>query len=328
MGDQTREEEEEEEQEASQTKLTEIVSACAEDTAEDASSEEASDEEPEEEESQDLASASATASDMKKFLSETAIWRAGVLGHELHLKPPDAIPPLSGYPSKPKIELVESMQSPPPVAGRPPYAPPFEVAKLSTSLQSAEIASPSSASGNRGSGRSNAQNSIPRQCHRAASEGRSAQAHVDSRMVVSHAHLVALEKHPDSLLARARAPAPLPRFVAPPQAASEPSRPEKDSWEYDKVAPPRHVVQVVRLEGKPYVRGKGPEDFRQEVSARRRQCKLSNLNSVYRPLVQDSEQQRQPARVQSLPALQPSRLSSMPKLEAHYGVPNRFTAIR
>lgn len=289
---------------------------------------------------------------MSRVMSDTAIWRAGVLGQESTERP--KISPKHFTFNTPLSPPSNDPQATSTSAGKPPYAPPFEVAKLPVGLTSAALASMGTGSSSmgpvpcsRGSGRSSGQGSAPssgmRQCQRASSQGRLPQQHVDSRMAVSHAHPDILERHPDSLMARARAPAPLPRFVAPPQGSCQlglgpPPKdswesqlkyapPPRDSWEYDKVGFPKDVVQVVRLESKPYVR-KNPREPEQEIFSRRRRAKINGLSNVYGPLVQT--QQRQPPRVQSLPTLPSSRSPQLSRLEAQsliHGSPQRLAAI-
>merc|ERR1719440_2357668 len=64
---------------------------------------------------------------MDRFLSDTAVWRAGVLGQESILPPPS--------PNK-VAKVLQAIST----TGRPPHAPPFEAAKLPLSLPSAAAA--------------------------------------------------------------------------------------------------------------------------------------------------------------------------------------------
>jgi len=161
---------------------------------------------------------------------------------------------------------------------------------------------------------------------RASSEGQLRPLqHVEPRMAVSRAPQELLEKHPpiDSLLARARAPAPLPRYVAPPQPQSQIkyNPPARDAWEYDKVTFVRDVVQVARLENKPYVR-KGAKELEEELTARRRRGKISGLSNIYGPLVQMKAKEREPQR------RQPPRVHSLPALPAARSSPSCFTEVQ
>jgi len=202
--------------------------------------------------------------------------------------------------------------------------------------------------GGQGSGRASSRSSSQgtsapsnrKQLHRVASEGRLPQKHANSRVVASHTHLSRqelLEKHPQSLLARARAPAPLPRFVSGPNAPTPEEQrlqyapPTRDLWEYEKVAP-RDMVQVVRLEAKPYTR-KGRRELMQDVASQRFRSNVKCASGLYEPLVRDA-QQRPPPRVQSLPALNAARSPelSRQRLEAAQSLfngcsPQRFTAM-
>jgi len=266
---------------------------------------------------------------MKSEMSETAIWRAGILGPSKSPKLDAALKQKAvelAFGSSAKLDLQASPEGTPATGSRPPFAPPFEVAKFPAGYPGCVEPTSDSGRGNKGI----------QQYHRAASEGRFPKQHVDPRMAVSRAQ-ENLEKHPDSLLARARAPAPLPRFVSAPQGPSQLKYPPpaRDAWEYEKVAFSRDVVQVVRLESKPYVR-KGRKEMQNDNGSR---SKLSGLGGIYGPLVQSQERQpmqRMP-RVQSLPALAPSRSPQfLPQLSPsdvqaliHGGSPPlRLTAIR
>jgi hypothetical protein len=95
------------------------------------------------------------------------------------------------------------------------------------------------------------------------------------------------------------------------------------------------VVQVVRLESRPYVR-KGRKEFEQDVASQRFRSNIKTAGGVYGPLVQMKErnpQERSMPRGQSLPALGVAHSAqlSMSRLEAanalFHGSPPRFQAI-
>ena len=255
-------------------------------------------------------------------MSETQLWQANVLGHDCVASP--APSPVLQLTLKPLAKTSA-------VAGRPPYAPPFEVAKIPACSGLPACASSSGRNSGRSNGQGSSASSGRHQVNRAASEGRFSQRNVDyARVAVSHVPLDPIEyreMHPDSLLARARAPAPLPRNVVAPQGPCQPRHalPERDNWELPgfprDVA--KDVVQVVRLESKPFVR-KGQRVLEQEFNSTH-QAKIGGLNGIYGALVQP--RQRGPARVQSLPFLPQSRSPEITRVEA-YGSPQRFLAMR
>mmetsp|Transcript_92273 Transcript_92273/g.143940 ORF Transcript_92273/g.143940 Transcript_92273/m.143940 type:complete len:1022 (-) Transcript_92273:41-3106(-) len=252
--------------------------------------------------------------EVQKAMSETALWRAGILG----LESP------SSSPCKASVS-------------RPPHAPPFEVAKLSPSLQDRM---PNVAKGKtiaqgkdhslEGSG--GIEKSKP-QALRSLSEGRIPQRQMDSRVAVSHTHPRQSERQLpdrpiDSLKARAKAPVPLPRHVPPPQMEctlqyAPPAR-DYDSWQYEKIFPAKDIVQVVRLEGKPYVR-KGRKEMEEEIAGRHGKSRMNGLCGIYRPLVQNQE--RRAPRVQSLPSLPASSRSQHLLRDVQLGSPQRFVGI-
>jgi hypothetical protein len=280
-----------------------------EELSQEDSEDEGSSEDTSEDESVDPTEASVASQSMERAMSATAEWRAAVLGQENSER--------KAEPASPS-KLVKLMQAISVPAGKPPHAPPFEVAKLPISLPSRTAIAPSNVaagSSGRGSGRSSGQNSAPssgaRQ-HRALSEGPRQLPRADPRAGVYPAQLERAAQHVDSLLARARAPAPLPRYVAPPQTQNQLkyNPPARDSWEYEKVpnvevpkvAFTRDIIQVARLETKPYSR-KGAKD-----PAPSRRDRLNGLSNIYGPLVQRQQQhQQKPSRVQSLPALPGTR---------------------
>jgi len=256
-----------------------------------------------------------------RMMSETQAWRANVLGHECVASP--APSPVQHLTLKPVAKAS-------PVVGRPPYAPAFEVAKLPAGLPTVDTGAASRSSGH-AKGQGSAASSGRQQVNRAASEGRFSQRNVDyGRMAVFHAPLDALEyreMHPDSLLARARAPAPLPSRVAAPQGPCQPryAPPERDTWElpgFPRDAA-KSVVQVMRLESKPYVRS-GQCAPEQEFNSNH-QKKKGGLSGIYGALVQP--RQRALTRVQSLPFLPQCPSPEMSRVDA-YGSPQRFLAIR
>jgi len=256
------------------------------------------------------------AEDVQKTMSATALWRAGILGLESPSSSPSKVSPVR--------------------SSRPPHAPPFEVAKLSPTLQ---VDIPNVAKGDhvaQGSDQSFGGNRvIDRSKHKASrcmSEGRIPHRQMDSRVAVSHTRPSPSERQPperhiDSLKARAKAPAPLPRHVPPPQNACTlkyaPPLRDVDSWEYEKILP-RDIVQVVRLESKPYIR-KGRKEMEQDIVSRPGKSKINGLSGIYRPLVQNQE--RRPPRVQSLPSLPASSRSHQLVRDVQLGSPQRFTGI-
>lgn len=258
----------------------------------------------------------------KQSMSDTAVWRSGVLGPTHSPKLDAALAQKAaelafGSFSGSNLSASLAPQCSPCIGSRPPYAPAFEVAKFPAGYPPSNVG-PTAGSG-RDSGRGSSSSSGLQQVHRAASEGRFPK-HVDfqnnPRKGVSRA-LENLEKHPDSLLARARAPQALPRFVAPPQGPSY-APPARDSWEYDRVDP-RAVVNVVRLESQPYVR-KGRTESQNNRQSRGKQ---GGLDGIYGPLVQMKEREREPRsrmmqKVRSLPALAPSHSPPPPsQFDAH-----------
>jgi hypothetical protein len=258
---------------------------------------------------------SSTAKDAQETMSATALWRAGILGLESPKSSPSKVSQTLNF--------------------RLPHSPAFEPAKLAPQLQ---VSMSNTAKGDhpRVQGAAHSINRLietskhkPSRC---MSEGRIPPHQPDARVAVSHTHPT-LSERPldwplDSLKARARAPAPLPRQVTPPQNAyplkyAPPAR-DADSWEYERIIPTKNVVQVVKLEGKPYVR-KGRKEMEQEIVARSGQSKKGGLNGIYRPLVQ--AQERRPPRVQSLPSL-PGSSRAHPILgNVQLGSPQRFAGI-